>query len=74
MAKDTRILNFPQNRKFRAYLRRGDYQVIATKTGLSTSYISEIFQGFKRMTPKVFAAAKPIIEANKELEKALQHG
>lgn len=62
--------NYPENIELKKALRHGDLKVIALASKKSKTYIEMIFQGRRRMNPKVREVYDTVVRFNRELADA----
>jgi hypothetical protein len=72
MAKQQASIKFPDNLKVRDRLEYGDGATLASKSGFSEAYISDILAGRRRMVDKVKAAIVDLLNERKKLEKKFE--
>jgi len=64
-------IKFPENIELAKRLRHGDIKLIAKATNRSHSQGMAIFNGRRRLTPRIKSAYEIVIKMNNDMERAL---
>ena len=66
-----RLVKFPENRKIKDKLLRGDRATLAEYTGFTLGTINEMLKGYRRFTPGMENAIIRLFAERKERQEAI---
>lgn len=70
--KSTRVVQYPENRRFMKVLRYGDREKLAKRAGTTVYNVRMIVQGQRRMTDKLAKAIVRLLAEREKLQKKLE--
>jgi plasmid maintenance system antidote protein VapI len=69
---DNRLILFPDNRKIKDKLMRGDRATLAEYTGFTQGTVNEMMKGYRRFTPTMETAIIRLFDERKQRQDALE--